>query len=218
MRPRTEDLLAIRDGEPLDAHAFAVIETSPMYAREVERLRDVRSALQALPAFEPPPGVFARVLEAKEAGGVRRSRWLRVAAGAGVAAAVATATLVYVANTGGGLQGPAATTPTLVVDNTRSTPAYATAVPVSYVPLAEESARLERILAALPARRPLMTGATASTIAGLEDRIAFVDEQLSYGAADRLPARQRVALWSDRVELMNALVNVRLAEAQSSGF
>jgi hypothetical protein len=63
-----------------------------------------------------------------------------------------------------------------------------------------------------------MTGATASTIAGLEDRIAFVDEQLAYSAAGRVPVPQRAALWSDRVELMNALVSVRYAEAQANGF
>ena len=50
------------------------------------------------------------------------------------------------------------------------------------------------------------------------DRIAFLDEQLVYGAAGELPAPQRAALWSGRVELMNALVNVRYAEAQMNGF
>jgi hypothetical protein len=82
----------------------------------------------------------------------------------------------------------------------------------------EQSGRLDRLLAEMPAQRPLMTGATASTIAGLEDRIAFLDEQLAFGAAGKLPVPQRVALWSDRVEVMNALVNVRYAEAQMNGF
>jgi hypothetical protein len=217
MQPRTEDLLAIRDGEPLDSHARAAIESSPVFGREVERLRGVQSALRALSAFEPPPDVLARVLDGQDAVTVGRRRWLRVAAGAGVIAAVATAAIVYVANSGEKAQRLRATPPALVVDNTRNAPAVAAAA-VSYVSLAEESARLEQILAALPARRPQMTGATASTLAGLEDRIAFVDEQISYGAAEKLPAPQRVALWSDRVELMNALVNVRLAQAQSNGF
>jgi hypothetical protein len=216
MRPRTEDLLAVRDGEPLDALARAAVESSPLHGREVERLRRVQSGLRALPALAPPPGVLPRVLEAKDAKGLERGRWVRFAAGAGVAAAVATAAIVYVTTSGGAAQ-PAAITPVVVAGNVLSAQPPA-AVPMSYVPLAEESARLEQMLAALPARRVLMTGATASTIAGLEDRIAFVDEQLSYGAADRLPTPQRVALWSDRVELMNALVNVRLAQAQSNGF
>ncbi len=215
MRPRTEDLLAIRDGEPLDAQARAAIESSPMHGREVERLRGVRNALRALPAFEPPPGVLACVLQAKEVDARSRGRWWRLAAGAGVAAAVATAAIVYVTTGDGVKRAPAP--PTGVVDRTIGLPSVATS-PASYVSLTEESARLEQILAALPARRPVVMGSTASTIAGLEDRIALVDEQLSYGAADKVPAPQQVALWSDRVELMNALVNVRLAQAQSNGY
>jgi hypothetical protein len=217
MRPRTEDLLAVRDGEPLAALARAAVESSPIHGHEVERLRRMRNALRALPAIEPPPHVLTRVFEEKEVRVVDRSRWARFAAGAGMAAAVATAAIVYVATSGEGSRPPPIAPPALVADGASSAPS-ATAVPVSYAPLAEESARLEQVLAALPARRVLMTGATATTIAGLEDRIAFVDEQLSYGAADKLPVPQRVALWSDRVELMNALVNVRLAQAQSNGF
>ena len=91
-------------------------------------------------------------------------------------------------------------------------------VPASYSALVEESARLDRMLGQLQYQRPVMTGATASTIAGLEDRIAFIDEQLTYGSARGLPHPQRAALWGERVELMNALVHVRYAQAQPAGF
>jgi hypothetical protein len=79
--------------------------------------------------------------------------------------------------------------------------------------LVAESARLERLLAEMPAPRPLMAGSTASTIVGLEDRIAFVDEQLSVAAAGDVASLYRQALWGERVELMNALVYVRYAHA-----
>ena len=78
----------------------------------------------------------------------------------------------------------------------------------SYAPLVEESERLERLLAELPSRR-VMAGSTAGTIAGLEDRIALVDAQLSYAAARDLAPTYREALWGERVELMNALIYVR---------
>jgi hypothetical protein len=213
MRPGTEDLLAVRDGEPLDASVKALIESSPVHGREVERLRRVGHALRALPALAPPEGVLARVLEAKDAREVGRSRWLRFAAGAGVVAAVAPAAIVYVATSGQPQQEPAPLLGTGVSSGPRIS-----AAPISYGSLVEQSARLDRLLAELPAQRPLMTGATASTIAGLEDRIAFLDDQLTFSAADKLPAPQRAALWSDRVELMNALVSVRYAEAQANGF
>ena len=205
MQPSTEDLLAVRDGEPLDATAKAVIESSLVHGRNVERLRRVQNALRALPAFEPPADVLARVLEAKESREVGRTRWLRFA-GAGVAAAVATAAIVYVTTSGQSRQ-PDAAPATLVATSARNTP------PVSYVSLVEQSGRLDELLAELPAQRPLMTGAIASTIAGLEDRIAFLDEQLAFSAAGKVPVPQRAALWSDRVDLMNALVSVRYAEA-----
>src|SRR5580765_2556597 len=115
MRPSTEDLLAVRDGGPLDASAKALIESSPAHVREIERLRRVQNALRALPAIEPPADVLARVLEAREAREGGRTRWLRFAAGAGVAAAVATAAIVYV-TTSGQSQQPEVTPATLVAN------------------------------------------------------------------------------------------------------
>ena len=50
--------------------------------------------------------------------------------------------------------------------------------------------------------------------AGLEERIAYVDAQLSYAAARDLAPPYRKALWGERVELMNALVQVRFAQTQ----
>ena len=91
-------------------------------------------------------------------------------------------------------------------------------VSTSLVSLVQQSERLERTLAEIPYQRPLMSGRTASTIVGLEDRIAFIDQQLMYGTVDGLKAPQRQALWSERVELMNALVHVRLAQAEPAGF
>jgi hypothetical protein len=211
MRPSTENLLAVRDCEPVDASAKAVIESSPVHTREVERLRRMQNALCALPALDPPADVLARVLEAKDVHDVGRTRWLRFAAGAGVAAAVATAAIVYVATSS--RPQPEIAPPALVTSG--GTPVVA--APMPYVSLVERSAQLDELLAALPAQRPLMTGATASTIAGLEDRIAFVDEQIAFSAAGKVPVPQRAALWSDRVELMNALVSVRYAEAQLHG-
>jgi hypothetical protein len=214
MRPSTEDLLAVRDGEPLDATAKAAIEASVAHGREVERLRRVQSALRSLPELAPPHDALWRVLEARETRVERQARWLRVAVGAGAAAALATAAVVYV-----GLSGsPPSSLPSPSVDTEDAATLHYAESPASYGALVEQSARLDQLLAELPSQRPLMTGATASTIAGLEDRIAFVDEQLAYSAAGRVPVPQRAALWSDRVELMNALVSVRYAEAQANGF
>ena len=91
-------------------------------------------------------------------------------------------------------------------------------MPASYTALVAESARLERLLGQISYQRPLMSGATASTIVGLEDRIGVIDEQLTYSTARGCRSRERDALWGERVELMNALVQVRYAQAQPAGF
>src|SRR5690606_21668348 len=86
--------------------------------------------------------------------------------------------------------------------------------PPEYLALVAETARLEQVLATLPSQRPRMNVAIASTIVGIEDRIAFIDEQLTFGNARGVQWPQREALWSERVDLMSALVQVRLAQSR----
>jgi len=212
--------LTIRDGEPLGAEERAAIEAQPLAARELERLRAVQRALRALPDLEPPPGIWERVVAAEQEAPFTPRRWLRALAGLGVAAAVAAVAIVYLAQNPAAPDWTAAGPAAVVVPDgggIRAAP-YVAPRPASYTVLVEESARLEKLLAQMPAPRPLMAASTATTIVGLEDRIAFLDQQLSYGAARGLQLRQRQALWSERVELMNALVHVRFAQAQGNGF
>jgi hypothetical protein len=163
--------------------------------------------LHELPELAPPAGVWERVLLAEQArAAARRFRYLAAAA---VAAVALTGTLTYVVAT---LDAPPR--PLLVVAAPSPVDNAVRRESTSYAPLVAESARLELLLAELPAPRPLMLGSTASTIVGLEDRIAFVDAQLSYAAARDLGAPYREALWSERVELMNALVHVRFAQVE----
>ena len=61
MYPSTEELLSIRDGEPVDADARAAVETDPALQTEVSRLEAIRDRLRELPVLSPPPGVRATV-------------------------------------------------------------------------------------------------------------------------------------------------------------
>ena len=159
--------------------------------------------LRELPELPPPPGGWERVLAAHRARAASRRFRHRAAAAAAVVAAGVLGYVVIMT-----LEEPP---PSLsVVDPSEAVPAGAP----SYAQLVAESARLERLLAELPAPRPLMVGSTAGAIVGLEDRIAFVDTQLSYAAAEDLAPLYREALWGERVELMNALVYVRFAQVQ----
>jgi hypothetical protein len=215
MHASTEDLLKVRDGEPMDA-LTAELCAKPEHMLEVERLHRMRDALRALPDLPPPAGVWERVAASEDAlpsGGRPR---LRAAAGVGIAAAVAAGALFLVT-------GPRETAdPPLHVDTTPAPTVQvqqtAPLVQPSYASLVQESERLDRMLRTISYQRPVMSASTAGTIVGLEDRIAFIDEQLTYGAARGLGPPQRQALWGERVELMNALVYVRLAQAERTGF
>ena len=90
--------------------------------------------------------------------------------------------------------------------------------PATYTSLSSESARLERLLNEIRYQPRLMNAATATTIAGLQDQIALVDQQLMYSRVNGLQATQAEALWQERVDLMNALLQVRFAQAQRIGF
>jgi hypothetical protein len=202
MHDRTESLLSVRDGEPLDAEQRDAIDASPELRLEIERMRRVQRGLQELPDLAPPPDVWERALAAADA--PRRGQ-RRIWAGIGAAAAMAAVAIVVLATQS---ERPTLSPSIVVVSppmNVR---------PVPFVVLLEESAALEQVLADMP-RRPMIAGSTAATIAGLEAQIAFIDGQLAYATTFGLQQPQRAALWSERVDLMNALVHVRYASAQS---
>lgn len=202
----------------MDAAALEKARAAPGVTAGVERLERMRERLAGLPELAAPDGVWERVRAAADSDGHPRRTWLRWGARGALAATVAAAAMIYLMRSPQVAAPPPAqlaTTPAIVpASRTDAAPV----VPASLVSLVEQSERLERTLAQIPYQRPLMSGRTASTIVGIEDRIAFIDQQLMYGAAGELAMPQQRALWSERVELMNALVHVRLAQAEPAGF
>ncbi|HEY8520870.1 MAG TPA: hypothetical protein VIN61_12370 [Gammaproteobacteria bacterium] len=213
MRARIEDLLTLRDGEPIDATLREALLADPESRAEIERLEAVRAALRSLPDLEPPPGAWERIA-ARAAPEDRPGRpLLRLFAGGALALAVAAMALWLVARSTPGEDPP----PALIVAGDGATAPRSQPLAFgqpSYVSLIERSARLEQVLAQMrEQQRPVISGATASTIAGLEDRIILIDEQLTLGAAEGMRPEEREALWRQRVDLMNALVHVRMAQS-----
>jgi hypothetical protein len=198
-------LLSVRDGEPLSAATRAAIEASPEITSEVDQLRAMRRSLQALPELAPPVGAWERIVDAEQHRAAASRRIRRALAGVGAAAAVALIAVIVV------VAGPSNDSVIIVRASSQQRQAAA------YAALIAESARLERVLAEIP-QPPVVRLGTVSTIVGLEDQIALVDEQLSYGDAIGLESPQRAVLWSERVDLMNALVLVRAAQAQDNVF
>ena len=76
--------------------------------------------------------------------------------------------------------------------------------------LTSASRELELVLKSPSLQSQVMSARRAAIIVDIEDRIALVDLALAEGVADP-PDELAVALWSDRVELLDALVTARAA-------
>jgi hypothetical protein len=219
MRPSTIDLLRIRDGEPVDADVRRAVDSDPALRADLEALRRTQQALSDLPALAPPAGVWDRIAAraAAEAKPPRRNRWHWPLRGA-IAASVAVFALWFVgrspAPSGLDVSAPA----TIVADQNAGpsvAPVFGTP---TYAALIEESARLERELDGITYRPQVVRVSTATIIAGLEDQIGLIDERLMFARSLGLSPAQTRALWQQRVELMNALVEVRYADLQRFAF
>lgn len=216
MRPSTEDLLSLRDREPMDAAVRARMLTSRAAAAEIDRLNGVRDAMRTLPELTPPAGTWQRIAASVESAGAAQTSWRRGQTGAVVAAVLAAAAVLLIVyplapTEPAGRVAPASTAVSAAPDSI-SQPAAAAAP--AYAALVEESVRLEQLLAGVRYQRPVMTGGTASTIAVLEDRISFIDGQLTLAALEGVELPRKQTLWRERVDVMNALVQVRFAQAQ----
>jgi hypothetical protein len=219
MYPSTENLLKIRDGEPIDADALAYIEADPSARAELRRLRDTQQALKDLPSLLPPAGVWDRVIDTAEEDAARRVRrsWQWPLRGV-IAASVAVLAIQFstrAPEAPGRLEtGPS----TIVAESVPNNPMTQIVGTPSYASLVAESARLDRALGSITYRPTVMRGSTVSAITTFEDQIAVVDDRLMYADRLNLNALQRRALYQHRVDLMNALVYVRFAQAQRSGY
>lgn len=217
MHPSTEDLLSLRDREPMDAAVRTRMEASREALAEIERMNDLRDAMRALPQLTPPPGAWERIIANAEPAVVTErasvSRWRVGAVVAAAVAVVGVLSFAYLPRPAKPTLGmaPASTALSAVREDAAALTAAETP---SYVALVEESVRLEQMLAGMRYQRPVMTAGTASTIAVLEDRISFIDGQLTLAALEGVEPPKRQALWRERVEVMNALVQVRFAQAQ----
>jgi hypothetical protein len=215
MHWRTEDLLSLRDGEPLDAARRQRIEAATGARGEVQRLSAIRERMRALPQLEAPPTAWRRI-EQSLASTRPAPRW-RMSRIVGLAAAFAVAVIVVIAalDAGGRLDPPGPADAT--ARQTQIAPATlpSRSLDDDYGTLIAESARLERVLSMAPSRRGVARAGTASTIAGLEEQIARIDALMSESAASETDTAYRHALWRERVMIMDALVDVRFAEASA---
>jgi len=180
--------------------------------------------LNALTDIPPPRGVWQRIEQQADAEGLflrkrgRPAAGLRWLAGAGIAAAVALATLSLPA-----LQpasGPHDAPDVAANDASLPTvPAYDPAASVrpqdAVRALMVRSRLLEQDLRRLPAQPAVARTATLATIDELQLRIATIDQQL---IDPDLPPESQARYWRERVRLMDSLLQLRYAQAQRVSF
>jgi len=197
MHARLDELLSLRDGEPVEARVAAHVAACSECGVALASTAALRDRLRALPgAAGEAAGGWASVHARLE----QRNRRIRRGA---VAAPIAAAASIAALGLFAALR--------LVEPSAQAEP-HAT-VPAAVADLRSRSQELEALLAALPERPAVERAATSVPIDTLESQVQWLDHQLSI-AGSRLPAPQAERLWRDRVEVMNSLVQLRYVEAQ----
>lgn len=154
---------------------------------------DYREALRALPELQPAADAWPRIVA--RARPPRRGQLLIAGAAAGLALAI-TLRLVP-------LQ------PDSPVPPAEPAVAPATSATTERDVLVARSQRLEQLLRRSPRRPSVVDADTAGAVGELHLQLAALDHRIN-SAGDADPA----ALWSERVDLLGQLVQIRYAEAQ----
>ncbi|WP_153067138.1 hypothetical protein [Steroidobacter cummioxidans] len=209
MHARIEHLLSLRDGEPVAADVAEHVRACPICAGELQRIEALREEMRALPSFEAPEMAWERVRETAP----ERSHRVRLRKMGGAAAAAAVVTLTVITVVAGHF-------------DRRSGATTALAKPEASLPqlvphldeLVAQSQQLEELLQKLPMRPQVERVSTAAAIDTIEQRIQWLDFQLSYVPEVDLSEEQSRQLWRERVELMDSLVKVRYAESSALWF
>ena len=207
MHASIDHLLSLRDGEPADAATAAHVAECARCSAELRKLRETQAQLQSLPQLDAPSS-FQEIQRAmaRPVAAPRRVVSARLVA----ALAFVTLTTIFFIALRDQTEPPFAgrkvepvehpNPPTDVIETAR--------VPE----LVARSQQLEGLLQKLPVRPRIERVSTAAMIDTIEQRIQWLDFQLSDAPDSGLNEEQTRRLWRERVELMDSLVKVRYAE------
>jgi hypothetical protein len=206
MHASIDNLLSLRDGQPVDSAIAAHMERCQRCTAELHKLREMQSKLQSLPQLEAPSS-FAEIQRAmaRPAAAPRRLVSPRLVA----ALAFVTLTAIFFV----ALRDE--TAPTLARGAQPATPQEQPTDVIEHARVPElmaQSQHLEDLLQRLPGRPQIERVSTAAMIDTIQDRIQWLDFQLSDARDSGLNEEQTRRLWRERVELMDSLVKVRYAE------
>jgi len=198
-------LLSLRDGQPVDAATVAHVDQCARCLAELRKLRETQVQLQSLPQLDAPSS-FQEIQRAmaRPANAPRRIVSARLVA----ALAFVTLTAIFFVALRDGTRTPVAEHKPVE----QQTPAIDIIETARVPELVARSQQLEDLLQKLPDRPRIERVSTAAMIDTIEDRIQWLDFQLSDARDSGLNEEQTRRLWRERVELMDSLVKVRYAE------
>lgn len=232
MHATIEQLLTIRDREPVTALIKQHVDNCPLCRNRLDELALTRDELNRIPMQEPVQDYWLEINSQAEhrVRISRRRRKLLFYSGFGLAATVLLTTIIFISqvpgegkhfnsspDTGLAMKNGIISNVGTVTDvdskggNQRISDSSGTGPELDA--LIARSAQLEAALHALPQRPRVTRAGTTDLITGLQDGVALIDYQLNFKAADMSPSVSRT-LWQQRVDLMNSLVTVRFAESQ----
>ncbi len=193
-----DTLVGMREpgAEPGQAAAREHLEACPHCQAELERLHQRVARLKALPTLRPARDRWPETRARFQA--ERRRRRTRVAGLAGLAAAASVALALSV----GELSQPQAMNAEQLVQ------------------VMERSQLLESALNDYNPDGRVLDGGTARIAGELEDRIARLDRELEMAelqSQQQTTDEDLLRLWRERVGLLDALVDVRVARASNAG-
>ena len=189
------ELLALQEGEGTTA-ARAHLESCEDCRVESERAYQRSAALKALPSYSPPrdrwPALRDQLMAERRHRRWVRTRWVGLAAAAIIVGVLGVRAV------------PDTAAPAGLADR-------------EVAALVEESQELESMLASFQRPGRVVNGATAATIATLEDRIAAIDVGIERGQAYAVPSNAMTDLWRERVVLMDRLVTTHVRQVRYVG-
>jgi hypothetical protein len=217
MHARIEQLLSIRDGDPVDAGIAAHVGQCAACTEQLRNLALVREQMRSLPQLEPPGSSWDRIQSRLAEARPASRGWSGLRAHAMAASAVVGIGLVVVASFLVRHGGPShQVAPQVALAPSQGGGNADDAKHVA--DLVAQSQRLDDLLQALPERPRIERVSTVATIDTIEERVQWLDVQLSQTPDTRLSDAQARRLWRERVDLMDSLVKVRYAEADRASF
>jgi len=200
-----DQLLSLRDGEPVEARVAQHVAACALCARELALLRTTRETLRELPQLNAPAHDAAALRSrlAERAGSTPRY----LAIGALAASVCALAVTIFVTK-----ERSSDDVSQIAMQAMDRAPSEAQ----SELPLSvwvERSQTLESNLRSLPRPR-VERASTADAIDSLQNSIQWMDYQLSVADQVGLTPQQSRQLWQDRVQLLDTLYQVRTVEAR----